>query len=79
MYQGKIIFSQIMDHLPIHTFRRKVQQYQGNRYVKNFCCLDQYLCMAFANSLFEKACVMKQALPHGNSWKDLTKHTGRCQ
>jgi len=34
MYQGKIIFSQIMDHLPIHTFRRKVQQKKQNeRYI----------------------------------------------
>jgi len=55
MYQGKIIFSQIMDHLPIHTFRRKVQQYQGNRYVKNFSCLDQYLCMAFAQLTFRES------------------------
>ena len=55
MYQGKIIFSQIMDHLPIHTFRRKVHQYQGNRYVKNFSCLDQYLCMAFAQLTFRES------------------------
>jgi len=55
MYQGKIIFSQIMDHLPIHTFSRKVQQYQGNRYVKNFSCLDQYLCMAFAQLTFRES------------------------
>ena len=55
MYQGKIIFSQIMDHLPIHTFRRKVQQYQGNRYVKNFSCLDQYLSMAFAQLTFRES------------------------
>jgi hypothetical protein len=32
----------------MHTFRRCVQRYQGERYVKRFRCLDQYLSMAFA-------------------------------
>ena len=55
MYQGKIIFSQVMDHLPMHTFRRKVHQYQGNRYLKSFSCLDQYLSMAFAQLTFRES------------------------
>jgi len=37
-----------MDHLPMHAFRRCVSPYQGERYVKRFRCLDQYLVMAFA-------------------------------
>lgn len=48
MYAGKLIFSQVMDHLPMHTFRRCVAKYQGERYVKRFRCFDQYLVMAFA-------------------------------
>jgi len=48
MYVGKLVFSQVMDHLPMHIFRRCVSQYQGERYVKKFGCLDQYLSMAFA-------------------------------
>ncbi len=48
MYAGKLVFSQLMDHLPLHTFRRHVARYQGERYVKQFSCLDQYLAMAFA-------------------------------
>lgn len=48
MYAGKLIFSQVMDHLPMHTFRRCVARYQGERYVKQFRCFDQYLVMAFA-------------------------------
>jgi len=55
MYQGKIIFSQVMNHLPMHTFRRKVHQYQGNRYIKSFSCLDQYLSMAFAQLTFRES------------------------
>ena len=48
MYSGTFVFSQVMDHLPIRVFRKCVQRYGGNRYVKSFPCLSQFLCMAFA-------------------------------
>jgi hypothetical protein len=55
MYTGPLIFSQIMDHLPWHCFRRCVQRYQGNRYVKRFACSDQYRCMAFAQLTYRES------------------------
>lgn len=48
MHTGKLIFSQIMDHLPIDMFHRCVERYNGNHKVKSFSCLDQYLSMTFA-------------------------------
>ncbi|MXY64108.1 MAG: IS4 family transposase [Gammaproteobacteria bacterium] len=48
MYEGKLVFSQVMDHTPQHLFRKCVKQYGGNRYVKSFPCWSQFLCMAFA-------------------------------
>ncbi len=48
MYTGKFIFSQLVANLPMHTFRQCVARYQGERYVKQFRCLDQYIVMAFA-------------------------------
>jgi len=48
MYTGRLVFSQLMDFLPKHQFRRCVNRYNGNRYMKSFSCLDQFLCMAFA-------------------------------
>jgi Domain of unknown function (DUF4372)/Transposase DDE domain len=48
MYEGKLVFSQLMDHLPQHTFRRLVERYSGDRSVKSFSCQDQFRCMAFA-------------------------------
>ena len=39
----------------MHTFRRCVQRYQGERYVKRFRCLDQYLSMAFAQLTFRES------------------------
>lgn len=48
MYEGKIVFSQLMDHLPQHSFRRCVERFGGDRSVKSFSCQDQFRCMAFA-------------------------------
>lgn len=55
MYTGKIIFSQVMNYLPIHTFRRCVQLYHGHYKVKSFSCLDQYLSMAFAQLTYRES------------------------
>ena len=55
MNSGRTIFSQIMDHLPLHMFRQCVHRYQGNRKVKSFTCFDQYLCMAFAQLTFRES------------------------
>ncbi len=55
MYTGKLIFSQVMDHLPMHTFRRCVQRYRGHHKVKHFSCLDQYLSLAFAQLTYRES------------------------
>lgn len=55
MYTGKLVFSQAMDHLPLHTFRRCVQRYDGNRYIKHFTCQDQFRCMAFAQLTYRES------------------------
>jgi hypothetical protein len=67
MYTGKLVFAQMMEHLPLHTFRRCVARYQGEHKVKSFSCLDQYLCMAFAQLTYREslrdieACLRAQA------------------
>ena len=48
MHQGKLVFSQLMAHLPLSTFRRCVATHRGEHKVKDFSCLDQFLAMAFA-------------------------------
>src|SRR6266704_713724 len=55
MYAGKLVFAQVMEHLPLHTFRRIVARYAGERKVKSFSCLDQYLCMAFAQLTYRES------------------------
>jgi hypothetical protein len=53
--------------LPLTTFRRCVARYGGEHKVKTFSCLDQYLCMAFAQLTYREslrdieACLRAQA------------------
>lgn len=55
MYTGRLVFSQLMDFLPMHRFRQCVKRYNGNRYVKSFSCFDQFLCMAFAQLSYRES------------------------
>ena len=55
MYQGKTIFSQIIDFLPMHSFRQSVHRYDGNKGMKKFSCLDQFMCMAFAQLTYRES------------------------
>ena len=55
MYTGRLVFSQLMDFLPKHQFRQCVKRYNGNRYMKSFSCLDQFLCMAFAQLSYRES------------------------
>ena len=48
MNHGRLVFAQLMQHLPLTTFRRCVARYDGEHKVQSFSCLDQFLCMAFA-------------------------------
>lgn len=55
MHTGKLVFAQLMEHLPLTTFRRCVARYGGHHKVKRFTCLDQYLSMAFAQLTFRES------------------------
>ena len=55
MYSGKLVFAQLMDHLPLHTFRRCVQRYPSKYPTKTFSHLDQFLCMAFAQLTYRES------------------------
>jgi len=55
MNQGKLVFAQLMQHLPLTTFRRCVARYQGEFKVQSFSCLDQFLCMTFAQLTYRES------------------------
>ena len=55
MFSGKLVFAQLMEHLPLHTFRRCVQRYPSNYPTKTFSHLDQFFCMAFAQLTYRES------------------------
>ena len=55
MYTGRLVFSQLMDFLPINQFRRCVDRYQGNYRIRSFSCLNQFLSMAFAQLSYRES------------------------
>lgn len=55
MFAGRLIFAQVMDFMPLPTFRRCVAKYQGDFKVRKFSCLDQFICMAFAQITYRES------------------------
>ena len=48
MYEGQMVFAQLMEFLPRRVFDTCVRRYRGNQRVRGFSCRDQSLAMAFA-------------------------------
>jgi len=55
MYGGKLVFAQVMEFAPWHTFRRCVEKYRGDFNVRRFSCLDQFLCLSFAQLTYRES------------------------
>ncbi len=55
MNSGRTIFAQLMDLLPLAEFRRSVERYGGDYKVQSFSCLDQFLCLAFAQLTYRES------------------------
>lgn len=55
MNSGRTIFAQLMDRLPLAEFRRCVERYRGDYKVQSFSCLDQFLCLAFAQLTYRES------------------------
>jgi hypothetical protein len=52
---GKLVFSQLIEFVPIKKFRQCVKRYGGDHRVRNFTCWDQFLCMAFAQLTYRES------------------------
>ena len=55
MNSGQMIFAQVMDVMPLKTFHRCVERYQGDFSVKRFNCLEQFRVMAFAQLTYRES------------------------
>jgi len=48
MYEGRLIFSQLMDFVPWRRFQTCVRRYRGDYKAKTYTCAEQFRVMAFA-------------------------------
>ena len=48
MFEGQMLFPQLMEFVPRRVFDLCVRRYHGNRRMRGFSCRDQFLAMAFA-------------------------------
>jgi len=55
MHVGKLVFAQLMDHLPWKSFGRIVDRYGGDHRVRDFSCANQFRCMAFAQLTYRES------------------------
>ncbi len=55
LFTGKLVFAQLIEHLPLQTFSRCVARYGGQHKVKRFSCVDQLLVMMFAQLTFPES------------------------
>lgn len=83
MNTGRTVFSQIIDFLPQHEFRKCVRRYCGDYKVQKFSCFDQFLTLAFAQLTYREslrdiiACLrsMKSKLYHMGIRGSIAKST----
>ena len=55
MYIGRIVFAQLIDHIPTYEFTKCVERYGGDHKFRGFSCLDQFLCLAFAQLTYRES------------------------
>jgi hypothetical protein len=55
VFDGPLVFAQLMDFLPRREFNACVDKYRGNRRSRGFSCRDQFLCLGFAQLTFRES------------------------
>jgi IS4 transposase len=55
VFDGPLVFAQLMDFLPRREFNACVDKYRGNRRGRGFSCRDQFLCLGFAQLTFRES------------------------
>ena len=55
MYQGKYVFSQIMEFVPYYQFNECVKRYKGHYRMRSFTCWEQFLAMAFGQLTYRES------------------------
>jgi Domain of unknown function (DUF4372) len=59
----------LTEYLPLTTFRRCVARYDGEHKIKRFTCLEQFLCLAFAQLTYRESLRDIEACLHAHREK----------
>ena len=52
MFEGKFIFSQLMDFVPWRRLQTCIDRYNGDHKIKSYQCSEQYRVMASAQLIY---------------------------
>lgn len=55
MHAGRTVFAQVMEHFPAYQFQKCVARYNGDFRQRSFSCLDQFLCLGFAQLTYRES------------------------
>jgi hypothetical protein len=55
MHVGRTVFAQVMEHFPGYEFQKCVTRYDGDFGKRSFSCLDQFLCLGFAQLTYRES------------------------
>ncbi len=55
MQVGRTVFAQVMEHFPAYEFQKCVTRYGGDFGKRSFSCLDQFLCLGFAQLTYRES------------------------
>ena len=55
MNVGRTVFAQVMEHFPAYEFQKCVTRYDGDFGKRSFSCLDQFLCLGFAQLTYRES------------------------
>jgi len=74
MNSGKTVFAQLIEHLPRYEFNQCIFRHRGNYKVRSFSCMDQFLCMAFAQLTYRES--LRDIITCLNSHRPKLYHMG---
>jgi hypothetical protein len=55
MNVGRTVFAQVMEYFPAYEFQKCVTRYDGDFGKRSFSCLDQFLCLGFAQLTYRES------------------------
>lgn len=55
MQEGRTVFAQLMDHVPVYEFGKCVARYDGDKHIRKLSCYAQFQIMSFAQLTYRES------------------------